>query len=126
MEQCLNSEPSRAHDHSVLQKAAEAQFLVKKSEREDLYALLGVKGVGSKASEKEIRGAYKRAALEWHPDKHSDKGEEERKAAEAKFKKLGEALDVLTDEFKRKLWDEGHDLESIEQQVQMRAQGHRH
>jgi len=31
-----------------------------------LYALLGVKGVGSKASEKEIRGAYKRAALEWH------------------------------------------------------------
>eukprot|EP00900_Chrysochromulina_parva_P000074 jgi/Chrpa1/10067/Chrysochromulina_OHIO_Genome00023866-RA len=126
MEQCLNSEPSRAHDQSVLQKAAEAQFLVKKSEREDLYALLGVKGVGSKASEKEIRGAYKRAALEWHPDKHSDKGEEERKAAEAKFKKLGEALDVLTDEFKRKLWDEGHDLESIEQQVQMRAQGHRH
>jgi len=46
MEQCLNSEPSRAHDQSVLQKAAEAQFLVKKSEREDLYALLGVKGVG--------------------------------------------------------------------------------
>ena len=29
--------------------------------------LLGVKGVGSKASEKEIRMAYKKAALRWHP-----------------------------------------------------------
>lgn len=106
----------------MLQKVAEAQFLVRKSEREDLYALLGVKGVGSKASEKEIRGAYKRAALEWHPDKHADKGEEAKKAAEAKFKQLGDALEILTDEFKRKLWDEGHDKESIEQQVQMRQQ----
>ena len=41
-----------------------------------------------------------------------------RKEAEAKFKALGEALDVLTDPFKRKLWDEGHDLESIAQHVQ--------
>ncbi|MFB0926452.1 MAG: DnaJ domain-containing protein, partial [Acidimicrobiales bacterium] len=63
-----------------------------------------------------------RAALEWHPDRHSDKSAEARKEAEVKFKELGEALDVLTDEFKRKLWDEGHDLESIAQRVQMRDQ----
>lgn len=66
--------------------------------------------------------AYKKAALEWHPDKHADRGEVERREAEAKFKKLGEALEVLTDEFKRKLWDEGHDLDSISQRVQMRDQ----
>ena len=42
--------------------------------------------------------------------------------AEAKFKELGEALDILTDEFKRKLWDEGHDLDAIAQRVQMREQ----
>ncbi len=42
-------------DQSVLQALAEAQFLVRKGQRPDLYALLGVKGVGSKASEKEIR-----------------------------------------------------------------------
>ena len=122
LEACLNSEPSRRHDQSVLQKVAEAQFLVKKSQRKDLYALIGVKGMGSKASEKEIRLAYKKAALECHPDRFSDKTEEEKKAAEAKFKELGEALEILTDEFKRKLWDEGHDLDSIQQQVQMREQ----
>ena len=104
------------------EKLAEAQFLVRKSQREDLYALLGVKGVGSKASEKEIRAAYKRAALEWHPDKHGHKDEQGRKEAERKFKELGVALEVLTDEYKRKLWDEGHTLESIEQHVQMREQ----
>ena len=131
LEACINSEPSRRNDQQVLQKVAEAQFLVKKSQRPDLYALLGVKGMGSKASEKEIRQAYKRAALECHPDRFSDKGEAERKVAEAKFKELGDALDILTDEFKRKLWDEGHDAESIAQRVQMRDQqqqqhGHGH
>ena len=122
LEACLNSEPSRRQDQRVLEKVAEAQFLVKKSERKDLYGLLGVKGVGSKASEREIRAAYKRAALDCHPDRMMDSSNEEIAAAEAKFKELGEALDVLTDEFKRKLWDEGHDLESIAQRVQMRDQ----
>ena len=106
-------------------QVAEAQFLVRKSKRPDLYALLGVSGVGSAKSEKEIRFAYKKAALACHPDKATD--DEERKAFEAKFKELGEALEVLTDEFTRKLWDEGHDLESIAQRVQQRdaQQGNR-
>ena len=81
-----------------------------------------MQGVGSKASEKEIRTAYKRAALACHPDRFSDKGDAEKKEAERKFKELGAALDILTDEFKRKLWDEGHDQESISQQVAQRAQ----
>lgn len=122
MEQCVNSEPSRRSDQAVLQKVVEAQFLVKKSERDDLYALLGVTGVGSKASEKEVRAAYKRAALEWHPDKHAEESAEQRAEAEAHFKKLGEALEILTDPFKRKLWDEGHTVESIGQQAQQRRQ----
>ena len=122
LEACVNSEPSRRSDQQVLQKVAEAQFLVKKAQRPDLYALLGVTGMGCKASEKEIRAAYKKAALECHPDRFSDKGDAERKAAEAKFKELGEALDILTDDFKRKLWDEGHDAESIAQRVAMRDQ----
>ena len=61
-------------------------------------------------------------ALACHPDRFSDKGDAEKKEAERKFKELGEALDILTDEFKRKLWDEGHDQESISQQVAQRAQ----
>ena len=100
-------------------KLHEARFLVRKSQRPDLYALLGV---GAKASEREIKAGYKRAALEWHPDRHSGKDEAARKEAEAKFKELGAALELLTDEFRRKLWDEGHDHESIAQQVQLREQ----
>ena len=132
LEACIQAEPSRQQDQALLGKLAEAQFLVKKAQREDLYALLGVKGVGSKASDKEIRAAYKRAALEWHPDKHAGKDEAGRRAAEAHFKKLGQALEVLTDDFTRKLWDEGHTLESIAQRVEMRKQqqqqqgGHAH
>ena len=151
LEACINAEPSRAQDQSIVNKLAEAQFLVKKSQREDLYGLFGV---GTKASEKEIRQVtlaltltqtrtltrtrtlnltltltftlirqgYKRLALEWHPDKHSHKDEAGKKVAEAKFKSLGDALDILTDPFKRGLWDEGHDLDSIAQRVQMRDQ----
>jgi DnaJ family protein C protein 7 len=122
LEACINSEPSRRSDQQVLQKVAEAQFLVRKSQRPDLYKLLGVQGVGSVASEKEIRAAYKQQALKWHPDRFSEKGEAERKEAEEKFKELGDALELLTDEFKRKLWDQGHDAESIKQQVAMRDQ----
>ena len=78
------------------------------------------------ASEKEIRAAYKKAALQWHPDRFSDKSEAERKEAEAKFKELGEALDILTNDFTRKLWDEGHDLESIAQRVQQQQAQQQH
>jgi DnaJ family protein C protein 7 len=125
LEQCVASGPG-AQERSVHEKLAQAQFLVRKAARPELYALLGCSSVGSaaqaKASEKELRSGYKRAALEWHPDRHVDKGPAARKEAEAKFKALGEALDVLTDPFKRKLWDEGHDLESIAQHVQRRDQ----
>ena len=99
----LNADPSKRSDQSILQKLMEAQFLVKKAQRPDLYKLLGIGGVGSKASEKEIRQAYKKAALSCHPDRFSDKGEAEKQEAEKKFKELGDALDVLTDPFKRKL-----------------------
>ena len=85
---------------------------MRKAARPELYALLGCTAVGSaaqaKVSEKELRLGYKRAALECHPDRHVDKGPEARK--------------VLTDPFKRRLWDEGHDLESIAQHVQRRDQ----
>jgi len=126
LQQCVQHADGARSDQSVLQKLAEAQFLIRKANRPDLYAKLGVEGMGSKASEKEIRAAYKKAALKAHPDRFSDATEAERKDAEARFKELGEALDILTNEFTRKLWDEGHDLESIAQRVQMaQQQGHR-
>ena len=64
---------------------------------EDYYQLLGVeKG----ASEEEIKKAYRKLAMKYHPD-HT-KGD---KAAEEKFKKISEAYAVLSDKKKRKEYD---------------------
>lgn len=64
---------------------------------EDYYQLLGVK---KDASATDIKKAYRKLAMKYHPD-HT-KGE---KAAEEKFKKISEAYAVLSDEKKRKEYD---------------------
>jgi DnaJ-class molecular chaperone len=53
-------------------------------------------------------------ALEWHPDRHAG-GETgvTKDEAEARFKLIGEALEILGDTHKRKLYDDGHDKEVI-------------
>ena len=60
--------------------------------REEACQILGV---STSASEDEIKKAYKKLALKWHPDKWASKSEEERKAAEKKFKEIGEAKEYL-------------------------------
>jgi len=55
--------------------------------------------VKSDATEAEVRKAYRRLALQWHPDKNSDKG------AEKKFKEIAEAYEVLSDPQKRRVFD---------------------
>lgn len=57
-------------------------------------------GVGRTASEDEIKKAYRKLAMKYHPD-HA-KGD---KAAEEKFKKISEAYAVLSDKEKRKQYD---------------------
>ena len=64
---------------------------------EDYYQLLGVK---KGASEEEIKKAYRKLAMKYHPD-HT-KGD---KVAEEKFKKISEAYAVLSDKEKRKEYD---------------------
>ena len=66
---------------------------------EDLYKLLGV---SRKATTKEIKRAYRRKALESHPDKNTDVSKEE--AAEA-FQKVVHAFEVLSDENTRRIYD---------------------
>lgn len=64
---------------------------------EDLYEILGV---AKTASQAEIKSAYRKLAVKYHPDKNPGD-----KAAEEKFKKISAAYDVLSDETKRRQYD---------------------
>jgi len=64
----------------------------------DYYQTLGV---SKKADEKDIKSAYRKLARKHHPDVNPND-----KTAEAKFKEISEAYDVLSDPEKRKLYDQ--------------------
>ncbi|KAJ7391403.1 DnaJ sub B member 5 [Desmophyllum pertusum] len=62
----------------------------------DFYKILGVLKT---AKDDEIKKAYRKLALKWHPDKNKSPG------AEEKFKEISEAYDVLSDKEKREIFD---------------------
>lgn len=59
----------------------------------DLYKILGIT---SSASQEEIKSAYKRASMKYHPDKGGD---------EESFKQVQDAYSVLSNESKKKYYD---------------------
>ena len=75
-------------------------ILIKSEDKEDYYEILGIK---KDATEAEIKKAYRKLALKWHPDKNPNNREE----AEEKFKKINEAYSVLSDKNKRNQYDHG-------------------
>lgn len=72
------------------------------STKKDYYDVLGV---GKSADATEIKKAYRKLAMKYHPDKNPDD-----KEAEEKFKEINEAYEVLSDETKRRTYDQfGHE-----------------
>ena len=66
---------------------------------EDLYKIMGVK---RDASEAEIKKAFKKLAIKYHPDKNQDDPE----GAKEKFQKIANAYEILSDEEKRRIYDQ--------------------
>src|ERR1700758_3521155 len=70
--------------------------------KRDYYEVLGVVRT---AAQDEIKSAYRKAALKWHPDRNP----EQKDTAEAKFREATEAYSVLSDAQKRAAYDRyGH------------------
>ena len=106
LEQYIASMKGKGVDlDDVKEKLDEAKMLLKKSKRKDLYAVLGVTK-GALATTAEIKTAYKKSALKWHPDRHSGGTEEKKKEAETKFKEISDTFELLTDPVKKKLYDQ--------------------
>lgn len=63
----------------------------------DFYKVLGV---SPESNEDEIKKAYRKMALKFHPDKNSDADAEDR------FKEIAEAYEILTDPKKRSIYDQ--------------------
>lgn len=69
----------------------------------DYYEILGV---GKQASDAEIKSAYRKMAIKYHPDRQTDKSDAEKKQAEELFKEAAEAYAVLSDPQKRQRYDQ--------------------
>jgi len=68
--------------------------------KEDYYKVLGVP---KNAVKRELKSAFRKLAMKYHPDRNKHQN------AEEKFKQIREAYEVLTDDYKRKVYDQvGH------------------
>ena len=74
------------------------------TDKKDYYSILGI---SKDASEEEIKKSYRKLAMQFHPDRWANGTEQEKKDAEAKFKDIAEAYEVLSDPQKRAHYDNG-------------------
>lgn len=69
----------------------------------DLYEVLGV---SKNASDQEIKSAYRKLAMKYHPDRFAAASADEKKNAEEKFKEINHAYEVLSDPNKKANYDQ--------------------
>ena len=83
----------------------DAKNKAEKARKRDYYAILGI---DRNADEHEIKRAYKKMAMKYHPDRNAE-SEETKKMAEKKFIDVNDAYSVLSDKKKRAMYDQGYD-----------------
>lgn len=76
-----------------------------KARKRDYYEILGL---NRNATPDEIKKAYRKLALKWHPDRNNE-SEETKKIAQKKFIDIGDAYSVLSDPKKKQMYDAGAD-----------------
>ena len=70
--------------------------------KRDYYEVLGVK---KDASEDELKKAFRKLSMKWHPDMQHGKSDAEKEDAKKKFQEIAEAYEVLSDKSKRAQYD---------------------
>jgi len=107
------------HSQEAREGLEKAQKLLKRSQEVDYYQLLNV---SRSATSRELKRAYHKLAVEYHPDKNPD----DREGAEQRFKAVAQAYEVLSDEDTRKKYDAGEDVTGNpgEGQQQQQQGGH--
>ncbi|XP_010490784.1 PREDICTED: dnaJ protein P58IPK homolog [Camelina sativa] len=102
----LKQAAQNSQDMEIHEALGRAEKALKMSKRKDWYKILGI---SKTASISEIKRAYKKLALQWHPDKNVGNREE----AENKFREIAAAYEILGDDDKRARFDRGEDLEDM-------------
>lgn len=108
-------------DRALAEGLQRAQVALKQSKTKNYYKILGVSRT---APVKAIKKAYRKKALEFHPDKHSDAEERVQEEVRKKFQDIAEAYEVLSSEELRKKYDRGEDVTGNEPQQQQRHHHH--
>mmetsp|Transcript_37973 Transcript_37973/g.43031 ORF Transcript_37973/g.43031 Transcript_37973/m.43031 type:complete len:493 (-) Transcript_37973:1698-3176(-) len=106
-EQAKQLDPSTNDINNMIKNA---KVSAKSAKRKDYYKILGI---NKESTESEVKKAYRKMALKWHPDKNSETPEQKTKA-EKMFKDVSEAYTVISDPEKKRKYDMGMDLEEIE------------
>uniref|UniRef100_A0A7S2JDY8 J domain-containing protein n=1 Tax=Haptolina brevifila TaxID=156173 RepID=A0A7S2JDY8_9EUKA len=106
------------HSKPAREGLQQAEKLLKRSKEIDYYKLLNV---SRSASTREIKSAYRKLAVTWHPDKNVGDPE-----AEIKFKAISQAHEVLTDDEMRRKYDAGEDITGNPGEGEQQQQGGGH